>query len=79
MTEEVANLFGISLELAKLILPLLFVHFFLALIALVDLIKNWKARIVPFLWIIVVVVFSFIGPVLYFIIGRKRKYENGYR
>ncbi|KMT51355.1 hypothetical protein TU51_09245 [Bacillus cytotoxicus] len=67
------------MELAKLILPLLFVHFFLALIALVDLIKNWKARIVPFLWIIVVVVFSFIGPVLYFIIGRKRKYENGYR
>ncbi|SEL32512.1 PLD nuclease N-terminal domain-containing protein [Paenibacillus sp. OK003] len=79
MTEELANLFGISLELLKLILPLLIIHCLLALIALIDLIKNWKARTVPILWVIVVLAFSFLGPVLYFMIGRKQKHANNHR
>ncbi|MBR3119177.1 MULTISPECIES: PLD nuclease N-terminal domain-containing protein [Streptococcaceae] len=74
MVENLANLFGISLELAQVIMPILVIHCILALIALIDLIKNWKVRVVPFLWLVVVVMFNLIGPVLYFIIGRKQKH-----
>ncbi|WP_433945450.1 PLD nuclease N-terminal domain-containing protein [Paenibacillus sp. SN-8-1] len=76
MTEALSKLFGISLEQAQVVLPLLIVHAVLALIALIDLIKNWKNRTIQPIWLILIVVISFIGPLLYFVVGRKMRNGN---
>ncbi|MCJ1978410.1 PLDc N-terminal domain-containing protein [Lactococcus paracarnosus] len=76
MTEKLASLFGVSLELAQVIMPILVIHFVLALIALVDLIKNWKVRTMPIIWLFIILILNLIGPVLYFIIGRQQKHAD---
>lgn len=54
-----------------LIAPLFFVQFILMIVALIDLIKIKKTNGPKWLWVIVVLFVSTLGPILYFIIGRK--------
>jgi hypothetical protein len=71
MIQGLADLFGITLQQAQMVFPLIVIHIILVIIALIDLIKNWNQRAFNFIWLLLIVIISFFGPVLYFVIGRK--------
>ncbi|MGL4662278.1 MAG: PLDc N-terminal domain-containing protein [Culicoidibacterales bacterium] len=71
MVESIANIFHVSSDVAQIILPILIIHSVLVLIVVVDVIKNWQRRIYPLLWIVLAIAITFIGPLIYFIVGRK--------
>ncbi|MEK4093195.1 PLD nuclease N-terminal domain-containing protein [Viridibacillus sp. FSL H8-0110] len=54
-----------------IILPFMAVGFILILIALLDLYRNRKTRENVFIWTLVILFCNTIGPILYFVIGRK--------
>lgn len=56
-----------------LIAPLLVLQLVLALVAIVDIVRAHETRGPKWLWIIVSLVVNTIGPILYFIIGRKNQ------
>ncbi len=56
------------LLLSSLIIPLL-----LWIIALVDCLKSEFSGNDKVIWVIVILFFPVVGPILYFIIGRKQK------
>ncbi|EMG28083.1 hypothetical protein X560_2212 [Listeria fleischmannii 1991] len=58
-----------------LILPILILYLALLVTALVDLIRHWNIRKNPIIWLIVVCVINIIGPVAYFIFGRKEEFK----
>ncbi|WP_225441454.1 PLDc N-terminal domain-containing protein [Labilibaculum euxinus] len=45
----------------------------LPLIALIDIVKNEFTNSNKLIWVLVVLLFPFIGTILYFIIGTKQK------
>ncbi|MGD7045572.1 PLD nuclease N-terminal domain-containing protein [Jeotgalibacillus proteolyticus] len=53
------------------IAPLLIISLLLAIIALVDVIKRPSTNGPKILWVLCIVLISTIGPILYFIFGRK--------
>ena len=58
----------------QIILPLILMEFILKIIALVDLAKRDKRGVKgekKFIWVIVILLFSTIGPVLYLAAGKK--------
>ena len=54
-----------------LIAPLLILQLVLALVAIVDILRAHETRGPKWVWIIVSLVVNTIGPILYFIFGRK--------
>lgn len=76
MINQLANLLQVSPESIQAILPLLALNFILIIVALTDLIKHWKVRILPFFWLIIILFINLIGPILYFILGRKHHNED---
>ncbi|KMY44824.1 hypothetical protein AC622_11835 [Bacillus sp. FJAT-27916] len=61
-------------EQLQIILPLLVMEFILKIIALVDLAKRDKRGVKgekKYIWVIVILLFSTIGPVLYLVAGKK--------
>jgi uncharacterized membrane protein YhaH (DUF805 family) len=58
-------------ELLPIIAPLLFIQLILIIVALTDLIKRPRALGAKWIWAIIIVVVNLIGPILYFIIGRR--------
>jgi len=54
-----------------IILPFVAVGFILILIALLDLYRNRKTRENVFIWTLVILFCNTIGPILYFVLGRK--------
>ena len=60
------------IEILPFLIPLLLIELALLVIALIDIIKREKVtgnnKVV---WILVIVLFQVIGPVVYFIFGRK--------
>ena len=59
------------LEALPLLIPLLLVWFGLLVAGLVDLIPRQKTRGPKWIWFIVVICFSMIGPLVYFLFGRE--------
>ncbi|MGH2316632.1 PLD nuclease N-terminal domain-containing protein [Planococcus sp. SE5232] len=53
------------------LLPILIIQLALMIFALVDLIKNPNPNGPKWMWGIFIVVINIIGPILYFVIGRK--------
>ncbi|WP_099222015.1 PLD nuclease N-terminal domain-containing protein [Listeria costaricensis] len=53
------------------VLPLLILYFILLITALVDLVRHWSDRRQPILWLVVILFINILGPILYFILGRK--------
>lgn len=45
----------------------------LPIIALIDILKNQFKGNDKIVWVLVVILFNFVGSILYFIIGRKQK------
>ncbi len=58
-------------SILPILLPFLLVGFMLILIALFDLYRHRNRRENVLMWTIIIVFFNTIGPVLYFMIGRK--------
>ncbi len=48
----------------------------LPLIALIDILRNEFTQNNKLIWTIVVIFFSFIGAILYFVMGSKQKLKN---
>ena len=61
-------------DMLPFLIPLIVVEFGLLIIALVDLLKReYYKTDTKIVWAIVIVVFGIIGPVIYFIFGRKEQ------
>ncbi len=54
-----------------LIAPLLVIQAILLVVALVDLVKIEKTNGPKWVWAIVILIINIIGPILYFVIGRR--------
>ncbi|MFO1444773.1 PLDc_N domain-containing protein [Bacillus sp. Bva_UNVM-123] len=51
--------------------PFIVIQFILMVVALIDLIRNEKTNGPKLLWVFAILFISIIGPVLYFIVGRR--------
>ncbi len=58
-------------ELLPLLIPILLLQLALMIFALVDLIRRERTKGPKWLWALIIVFVNFIGPILYFIIGRE--------
>ncbi|MFE0508202.1 PLD nuclease N-terminal domain-containing protein [Peribacillus butanolivorans] len=54
-----------------IILPVIAIEFILVLIALIDLYRHRKTRKNVLLWTLIIIFVNTLGPILYFVIGRK--------
>jgi hypothetical protein len=54
-----------------IILPVILVGTLLVLIALIDLYRNRKTRKNALIWTLIILFVNTLGPILYFVIGRK--------
>lgn len=55
----------------SLIAPLLIIQILLTFFALIDWIKQEETRGPKILWLFIIIFVSMLGPVLYFVIGKK--------
>ena len=59
------------IEVILLLAPLMLIWLILLVAGLVDLIPRQRTRGPKWLWVLIVILFSIIGPVVYFIFGRE--------
>lgn len=57
-------------DLLPLLIPVVIIQYALVIAAIIDLSRQEKTRGPKLLWVLVIVMVSFIGPILYFVIGR---------
>jgi len=55
-----------------LIAPLILIQFILAVIALIDLLRGRETLGPKWVWVLIILFITTIGPIIYFIFGRKR-------
>ena len=61
-------------ELLPLIIPLVILHWTLAIVALVHVMKHPNYRFGnKIMWIVIVLFIQFIGPIVYFLFGRDKE------
>ncbi len=53
-----------------LLIPILLIQLALMIAALVDLIRREKTKGPKWLWVLIILFFNFIGPIVYFVVGR---------
>lgn len=58
-------------EVILLLAPMLLIWLILLVAGLVDLLPRQHTRGPKWLWVLIVILFSIIGPVVYFIFGRE--------
>ncbi|QTD40343.1 PLDc N-terminal domain-containing protein [Sporosarcina sp. Te-1] len=56
----------------NLILPILGLQLILMLVALIDLIRNQRTNGPFIMWIFIILLLNIVGPILYFIFGRRQ-------
>lgn len=56
----------------KLIMPLIILQFVLMIIALIDVIRHQRTNGPYIMWIFIIILGNLIGPILYFIFGRRQ-------
>jgi hypothetical protein len=54
-----------------LLIPVVLIELALLVTALVDLIRREQTRGPKWAWVLVIVLINFIGPIIYFVVGRK--------
>ncbi|AMM91744.1 PLD nuclease N-terminal domain-containing protein [Peribacillus simplex] len=59
------------MSILPIILPVIVIGLILVLIALIDLYRHRKTRKNVLLWTLIIIFANTIGPILYFVIGRK--------
>lgn len=65
-----------ELVLLFFIIPILLLVFILPILALIDILKNNFEQNDKLIWILVTICVPLIGPILYFVIGAKRKMNH---
>lgn len=60
-------------ELIPFLIPILILQLGLMLFALVDLVRRAKTKGPKWLWALIIVFVNFIGPIVYFVIGREEE------
>lgn len=55
------------------ILPILIIQLILLIVALIDLIRSEKTNGPKWVWVLVIVFINIIGPIVYFIFGRRNQ------
>lgn len=61
----------ISREMLLLIAPLILIQLILMIIALIDIRRVQATNGPKWMWVLVVIFINMIGPIAYFIVGRK--------
>jgi hypothetical protein len=56
-----------------LILPLVIIQFILIVVAIIDLIRVRDTNGPKWLWAIIIILGNMIGPIIYFIVGRRNE------
>jgi hypothetical protein len=51
--------------------PIFVIQFILLLVAIIDLVRTEKTNGPKWLWVIIILFVNIIGPILYFVIGRR--------
>lgn len=59
------------MAILPILLPVIAIGALLVLLALIDLYKNRKKRENVLMWTLIILFVNTIGPILYFVIGRK--------
>jgi hypothetical protein len=67
---------GIQMEILEtinwaIIAPILVIQFILLVVAIVDLVKSENTNGPKWLWAVIILFVNIIGPILYFVIGRR--------
>jgi hypothetical protein len=60
-------------QIIPYLIPVVLIELALLVTALVDLIRRDKTRGPKWVWVLVIVLFNFIGPIVYFVAGRKEE------
>jgi hypothetical protein len=55
------------------LIPIIVIELVLMITALVDLVRREKTRGPKWMWAIIIVLTNFIGPIAYFVVGRKEE------
>jgi hypothetical protein len=56
-----------------LLIPVILIQLGLMIAALVDLIRRQQTRGPKWVWALVILFVNFIGPIIYFVVGRKEE------
>ena len=56
-----------------LLIPVLLIEIILLIVAVLDLIRREQTRGPKWVWAVVIVLVNIIGPIVYFIVGRKEE------
>lgn len=56
----------------NLILPIIVLQFILMVVALIDVIRHQRTNGPFIMWVFIIVLGNLIGPILYFIFGRRQ-------
>jgi Phospholipase_D-nuclease N-terminal len=55
------------------LIPVVIIQFILMIAGIIDLVRREKTRGPKWVWVIVIVFVNMIGPIIYFIFGRKEE------
>lgn len=58
-------------EYLPILAPILIIQLILLIVAIIDLVKIEKTNGPKWLWAIIILFINIIGPILYFVIGRR--------
>lgn len=65
---------GVLQQMLPYLIPIILIELVLLVVALVDLIRSPGTRSGPkWMWAIVIIFFQIIGPIIYFVVGRKEE------
>jgi len=59
-------------DILPFLIPLLILELGLLIVALVDLLNRQKVRGDKLLWVVLIIFIGIIGPIIYFIFGRRK-------
>jgi len=65
------EILGQIMDWLPLLIPIIVIELGLMIAALVDLVRRPATRGPKWVWVLVILFVNFIGPILYFIIGRE--------
>ena len=64
---------SVLMKYIPLLIPVVVIELGLMITALVDLIRREQTKGPKWVWALVIVLVNFIGPIIYFIVGRKEE------
>jgi hypothetical protein len=55
------------------LIPVLIIQLVLMIVALIDLVRREKTRGPKWLWVVIILLVNYIGPIIYFVAGRQEE------